>query len=61
MSERPNSKTIAFYVGVDVSKDFLDFDLPDNEAVRIENTIESIDAICAKLKKKKRVVRRISG
>ena len=56
MSERPNSKTIAFYVGVDVSKDFLDFDLPYNEAVRIENTIESIDAICAKLKKKKKVM-----
>lgn len=48
MSERPNSKTISLYVGVDVSKDFLDFDLLSNEAIRIENASEPIDAICAK-------------
>ena len=56
MTERPNSKTISLYVGVDVSKDFLDFDLPSNEAIRIENAIEPIDTICALLKKKKMVM-----
>jgi transposase len=56
MSERPVSKTISLYVGVDVSKDFLDFDLPSNEAIRIENAIEPIDTICALLKKKKKVM-----
>jgi hypothetical protein len=35
MSEKPVSKTIAIYVGVDVSKDFLDFDLPSNEAAHV--------------------------
>lgn len=55
-SEKPVSERSAIYVGVDVAKGFLDFDLPSNEAAHIENALEPIDAICAALKKKRKLI-----
>jgi len=49
--------TVSIFVGVDISKASLDFYLPySKEAIRIENAIAPIDALCAKLKKKRKLM-----
>ena len=52
-----NAKNAKIFVGVDVSKAYLDVYLPDtNELLRIENTDDAINQLCSQLEKKKRQV-----
>jgi transposase len=51
------AKNDLIFVGVDVSKDFLDIFRPDsNEVSRIENSENAVEGFCRKLQKKKRNV-----
>ena len=52
-----NAKNAKIFVGVDVSKAYLDVYLPDtNELLRTENTDDAINQLCSQLEKKKRQV-----